>query len=85
MQAMWADEHLVGNEVGHVVRLRIVRRCVEKENSGPDVIKLIATLSYLKPDTGDMDVQGKWTPIEGCKACETEHGNEHIVRCEAHR
>ena len=27
-----SDEHLVVNEIGHVVRARTVRRCVENEN-----------------------------------------------------
>ena len=39
-RSMWvgrteeSDEHLVVNEIGHVVRARTVRRCVENENSG---------------------------------------------------
>ena len=59
-RSMWvgrteeSNEHLVVNEVGHVVRARTVRRCVENENSGSDVFKLNATPSYLKPD-GDDD------------------------------
>ena len=52
-----SDEHLVVNEVGHVVRARTVRLCVENENSGSDVIKLNATLSYLKPDGDDVEVR----------------------------
>ena len=40
-----SDEHLVVNEIGHVVR---VRRCVENENSVPDVVKLTAT-PHFKP------------------------------------
>ena len=46
-RSMWvgrteeSDEHLVVNEIGHVVRARTVRRCVENENSGSDVIKLL--------------------------------------------
>ena len=37
-RSMWvgsteeSDEHLVVNEIGHVVRVRTVRRCVENEN-----------------------------------------------------
>ena len=38
-----SDEHLVVNEIGHVVRVRTVRRCVENENSGPDVIQLFVS------------------------------------------
>ena len=53
----WSDEHLVVNEIGHVVRARTVRRCVENENSGSDVIKLNATPSYFKPDGDDVGRQ----------------------------
>ena len=60
-----SDEHLLVNEIGHVVRVRTVRRCVENENSAPDV-----------------EVQERWTPTEGCKACESAHGHKHVVRCE---
>ena len=80
-----SDEHLVVNEIGHVVRVRTVRRCVENENSGPDVIKLTATPSYLKLDGDDVEVQDRWTPTPGCRACESAHGSKHLVRCEARR
>ena len=66
-----SDEHLVVNEIGHVVRARTVRRCVEKENSGSDVIKLNATPSYLKldgDDGDDVEVRERWTPTPGCSA-----------------
>ena len=66
------------NEIGHDVRVRTVRRCVENENSGPDVVKLTAT-PYLKPDADDVEVQERWTPTEGCKACESAHGNMQSV------
>ena len=64
-RSMWdgrreeSDEHLVVNEIGHVVRARTVRRCVENENenSGSDVLKLNATPSYLKPDGDDVEVR----------------------------
>ena len=87
-RSMWVgraeecDEHLVVNEIGHVVRVRAVPRCVENENSGLDVVRLTATPSYLKPDGDDVDVQARWTPTEGCNACESAHG---AVRCEARR
>ena len=90
-RSMWvgrteeSEEHLVVNEVGHVVRARTVRRWLENENRGPDVVKLTATPSYLKPDGGDVEVQERWTPTEGCKACESAHRNKHLVRCEARR
>ena len=42
-----SGEHLVVNEIGHVVRVRTLRRCVEIEHSGPDVVKLTATPSKL--------------------------------------
>ena len=80
-----SDGHLVVNEIGHVVRVRTVRRCVEIENSGSDVIKLNATPSYLKPDGDDVEDRERWTPTPGCRACESAHGNKHLVRCEAHR
>ena len=80
-----SDEHLVVNEIGHVVRVRTVRRCVESENSGSDVIMLNATLSYLKPDGDDVEVRERWTPTPGCRACESAHANKHLVRCEARR
>ena len=82
-RAEGSGEHLVVNEIGHVVCVRAVRRCVENENSGPDVVKLTATLSYFKRDGEDVEVQERWTPTEGCKACESAHGNKHVVRCEA--
>ena len=71
-RSMWvgrteeSDEHLVVNEIGHVVRARTVRRCVENENSGSDVLKLNATLSYPKPDGDDVEVRERWTPTQGC-------------------
>ena len=74
-----SDEHLVVNEIGHVVRPRTVRRCVENENSGSDVLKLNATPSYLKPDGDDVEVRERWTLTEGCKACESAHGNDQWV------
>ena len=80
-----SDEHLVVNEIGHVVRARTVRRCVENENSGSDVIKLNATPSYLKPDGDDVEVRERWTPTPRCRACESAHANKHLVRCEARR
>ena len=76
-------EHLVVNEIGHVVRARTVRRCVENENSGSDVIKLNATHSYLKPDGDDLEVRERWTPTPGYRACESAHANKHLVRCES--
>ena len=90
-RSMWvgrteeSDEHLVVNEIGHVVRARTIRRCVENENSGSDVIKLNATPSYLKPDGDDVQVRERWTPTPGCRACESAHANKHLVRCEARR
>ena len=80
-----SDKHLVVNEIGRVVFVRTVRRSVENENSAPDVVKLTATPSHLKPDDDDVEVQERWTPTEGCKACESAHGNKHLVRCEACR
>ena len=80
-----SDEHLVVNGIGHVVRVRTVRRRVENENSSPDVAKLTATPSYLRADGDDVEVQERWTPTPGSKACESAHGNNHLVRCEAHR
>ena len=80
-----SDEHLVANEIGHVVRVRALRR-VENENSGPDVVRLASTPSYLKPDGDDVEVQKKrWTPMEGCNTCGSPHGNDHVVRCDARR
>ena len=90
-RSMWvgrteeSDDHLVAKEIGHVVRVRTVRRCVENENSGPDVVKLAATPSYLKPDGDGVEVQWRWTPTLGCRACESAHGNKHLIRCEARR
>ena len=90
-RSMWvgrteeSDEHLVVNEIGHVVRVRRVRRCVENDNSGSDVIKLSATPSYLKPDGDDVEVRERWTPTPECKACESARANKHLVRCEARR
>ena len=87
-RSMWvgrteeSDEHLVVNEIGHDERVRTVRRCVENENSGPDVVKLTATVSYLKPDGDDVKVQERRTPTPGCKACESAPRNKHLVRCE---
>ena len=76
-----SDEYSMVNEIGHVVRVRAGRLCVDNENSGKDVIKLIATLVYLKLDgSDDVDVQDKWTPTDGCKACESAHGNKNVVR-----
>ena len=88
-RSMWvgrteeSDEHLFANDIGHVMRARTVRRCVENENSGSDVIKLNATSSYLKLD--DVEVRERWTPTPGCRACESAHANKHLVRCEGHR
>ena len=89
---MWAgraeesDEHIVDNELGHVVRVKTVRRCVENENSSTDVIKLIATPSNRKLDASDdVGVHEKWTPTEGCMACQSAHRNRHVVRCDARR
>ena len=90
-RSMWvgrteeSDEHLVVNEIGHVVRARTVRRCVENEFSGSDVIKLNATPSYLKLDGDDVEVRERWTPTPGCRACESARANKHLVRCEARR
>ena len=76
-RSMWVgrteenDEHLVVSEIGHVVRARTARQCVENEHGGSDIIKLNATPSYLKP--------------AGCRACESAHANKHLVRCEARR
>ena len=90
-RSMWvgrteeSDEHIVVNEIGHVVRARTVRRCVENENSGSDVIKLNTTPSYLKPDGDDVEVREMWTPTPGCRAFESAHANKHLVRCEARR
>ena len=63
----------------------MVRRCVENENSGSDVLKLNATPSYLKPDGDDVEVQERWTPTPGCTVCESAHANKHLLRCEARR
>ena len=49
--------HKGGNKIGHVVRARTVRRCVENGNSGSDVIKLNAIPSHLKPDGDDVEVR----------------------------
>ena len=55
-RSMWvgrmeeSDEHLGLHESG---------RCVENENSGPDVVKLTATPSYLEPDGDDVE-GGLW-------------------------
>ena len=76
-----SDEHLVVNAIGHVVRVRTLRRCVENDNSGPDVFKLAAT-PFLKPDGDDVEVQERWTPTEGCNACESAHADKHLGRCE---
>ena len=65
--------------------MRTARRCVENENSGPDVVKLTETPPYLKPDGDDVEVQERWTPTDGCKACKSAHGNKHLVRCDARR
>ena len=65
---------MVDNELGHVVRVKTVRRCVENENSSTDVIKLIATPSNFKLDASDdVGVHEKWTPTEGCMACQSAH------------
>ena len=43
-RSMWvgrteeSDEHLVVNEIGHVVRARTVRRCVENESSSTQLV-----------------------------------------------
>ena len=50
-----------------------------------DVIKLNATLSYLKPDGDDVEIRERWTPTPGCRACESAHANKHLVRCQARR
>ena len=42
------------NEIGHVVRVRTVRRCVDNENSGPEIVKLAGTLLYVKPEGDDV-------------------------------
>ena len=65
------DEHLVVNEIGHIVRARTVSQSVESENSGSDVIKLNATPSCLKPGGDDVEVRERWTPTPGCRACES--------------
>ena len=80
-----SDEHLVVNEIGLVVRVKRYDDAGENENSGSDAIKLNATPSYLKPDGDDVEVQERWTPTPGCRACESAHGNKHLVRCEARR
>ena len=77
--------HKKVTRISHVVRVRAVRRCVENDNSGPDVVKLTATPSYFKPEGDVADVQERWTPTEGCKVCESTHGSKHVVRCEARR
>ena len=90
-RSMWvgrteaSDEHLVVNEIGHVVRARTARRCVESENSGSDVTELNATLSYLKLDGDDVEIRERWTPTPECRACESAHANKYLVRCEACR
>ena len=33
-----------------------LRRCMENENSGLDVVKLTATHSYIKPESDDVEV-----------------------------
>ena len=80
-----SDEHLVINEIRHDVCVGAVRRCVEDEDSGPDVVKLPAKHSYLKSDSDDVETQQRWTPTEGCNARESTHGNKHAMRCAAHR
>ena len=51
-----SDEHPVVNEIGHVVRVRTARRCVENENSGPDVVKLTATPYFKLVEVHERDV-----------------------------
>ena len=75
-RALWvgraegSDEHLVVNELGHVVRVRGVRRCVEMRT-------VVQTFSNsLRPDAGD-DVE-----LQDSDA-DVGRGNKHIVRCEA--
>ena len=87
-RSMWvgraeeSDEHLVLNEIGHVIRVRAVRRCVENENSGPHVLKLIAHSSIPQTRRRRRGSPGeRWTPTEGCKACESAH----LVRRKARR
>ena len=84
-RAKESDEHPVVNQIGHVARVRSVGQCVENENGGPEIVKLTAAPSYLRPDGDDVGVQKRWTPEEGCKACDSAHGNKHAVRCEARR
>ena len=31
------------------------------------------------------EVRERWAPTQGCKACESAHGNMHLVRCGARR
>ena len=62
------------NEIGHVVRARTVRRCVENENSGSDVIKLNATPSYFKPDGDDVEVRER----DGLRRQDAERASRHM-------
>ena len=57
----------------------------KNENSGPDVVKLTPTLSYLKSAGDDVEVQERWIPTPGCKACESAHGIKHVARCDPRR
>ena len=78
-----SDEHLVVNEIGHVVSVSTARRCVENENSGPDVVKLAATPTDRKPD-GD-DVEAREMVFDGRMQSVRVSTHTHLVRCEARR
>ena len=85
-RSMWvgrmeeSDKHVVLNEIGHVVRVRTVRR-LENGNSGPDVVKLTATPSNLKLDGDDVEVQERWTPMpETSSWYDVKHVDTSTVR-----
>ena len=71
-----SDEHLVVNEIGHVVRVSTARRCVEHDHSGPDVVKRAAT-PYRKPDEAPER--------DGLRRMQSVRisTHKHLVRCEA--
>ena len=80
-RSMWVpraeerDDHPVVIDIGHVVHLRSVRPRVANEHI--DLVKLTTTPSDLKPHGDDVEIQERWAPTEGCKACESAHANTH--------
>ena len=56
-------EHLMMNEIGHVVRVRAAWRC-DENNGFLDIRKLVATPSILKPDITDEDMEGKEQSVD---------------------